>query len=337
MAITTRAGKGSRLTIEEMDENFNYLSANGIIPVRNEFYVDPTFTGTSTGSKAAPYKTIAAALAAAYSAGYNDSNPAFVVLLKSITENFTMSRGGIWLTSDYGTGTHGAVIITGTITVNGASTDLVENHFSISFLRIVAPANAAGVLFTGTNPQRLFMRDLWIDASGTTGSCVYADNSGTSSVAHLNVGHLTHSGTGDVYCFDVEKGSMYLTDIETSGSNVQVAKVASGTTLTLDSSEIDATGSAAIEVYGGTLVVTRSTINNTRSGGHGVACNTSGSIVTIGDCLFNINSAGGGKAVYGASATVSALYYQYVAFYPGSNRGISSGTISATALATTFV
>jgi hypothetical protein len=345
MGITTRDfgpyEKGAKLTIAEMDENFNYLNDYGVVTTENEYYVLAGFDGDhpSNGSKASPYPTIALARAAAEAAGHNDSNPAFIILLSNITENVTIGGGGVWLTSAHGTGTHGSFILTGTITINGASASLVSNHFSISNLRIVAPNNAPGILFTGSNPQRLFMRDLWIDASGTTGSCVTADNTGTGSVCHLNTGHLTHSGTGDVYCFKAEKGNMSLTDIETSGSNVQVAKVGLGVTLTLDSSEIDATGSAAIEVYGGTLVITRSTINNTQSGGHGIACSNSGSIVTVGECLFNISSLGvGGKAVFGSPATTSFLFYQYVAFVSGSNRGITaSPVITATALATTFV
>ena len=342
MGITTRQfgpnAKGSRLTTAEMDENFNYLNDYGVIATTNEYYVLAGFSGDSPsdGSKASPYPSVAAAISAAVADGHTNSNPAFIILLSTITENVTITQGGIWITTDYGTGTHGSVILNGTITINGGSAALSDNHFSISNLRIVAPINSPGVLFTGTNPQRLYMRDLWIDASGTTGSCIYADNTGTGSVCHLNTAHLTHSGSGDVYCFDAESGSMYLTDIETSGSNVQVAKVASGATLTLDSSEIDATGEAAIKVYGGILIVTRSTISNTKVRGHGIACKTSGSVVTIGDCLFNIDSDPDGKAVFGAAGTASTLYYQYIAFFPDSNRGISAGTITATPLETTF-
>jgi hypothetical protein len=105
----------------------------------------------------------------------------------------------------------------------------------------------------------------------------------------------------------------------------------------LDSSEIDATGKAAIEVYGGILVVTRSTIsNNAKLGNHGIACKTSESVVTIGDCLFNVIPNSNGKAVFGEPGTSSNLYYQYIAFFPDTNRGISAGTITAVPLETTF-
>jgi hypothetical protein len=342
MGITTRQfgpnAKGSRLTTAEMDENFNYLNDYGVIATTNEYYVLAGFSGDSPsdGSKAAPYPTIAAAISAADADGHTATNPAFIILLSDITESFTMIRGGIWLTSDYGTGTQGSVTLTGSITIDGGGNSLLNNHFSISNLRIVAPSSGKGIYFTGENPQRLYMRDLWIDASGTTGSCIYADNTGTGSVCYLNTAHLTHSGSGDVYCFDAEYGGMYLTDIETSGSNVQVAKVGANAVMTVDSSELDATGEAAFGVYGGVLVITRSTINNTFARGHGIACNTNGSLVTIGDCIFNIDPDNLGKAVFGKPGTSSNLYYQYIAFFPDSNRGISAGTITAVPLETTF-
>ena len=343
MGITTRQfgpnAKGSKLTTAEMDENFNYLNDYGVIATTNEYYVLAGFSGDSPsdGSKASPYPTIGEAISAAVADGHTVTNPAFIILLSTITEDVTITQGGIWITTDYGTGTHGSVILNGTITINGDDNRLTRNHFSISNLRIVAPIDSPGVLFTGENPQRLYMRDLWIDASGTTGSCIYADNTGTGSVCYLNTAHLTHSGSGGAYCFDAESGSMYLTDIEASGENVTVAKVASGATLTLDSSEIDVRGyEAAIEVYGGILTVTRSTISNAKARSHGIACKTSGSVVTITDCLFNIDPDADGKAVFGEPGTVSALYYQYIAFFPDSNRGITADTISATPLETTF-
>jgi len=342
MGITTRQfgpnAKGSRLTTAEMDENFNYLNDYGVIATTNEYYVLAGFSGDSPsdGSKAAPYPTIAAAISAADADGHTATNPAFIILLSNIAEDVTISTGGIWLTSDYGTGTQGSVTLSGSITINADDPRLSVNHFSISNLRIVAPSSGKGIYFTGENPQRLYMRDLWIDASGTTGSCIYADNTGTGSVCYLNTAHLTHSGSGDVYCFDAEYGGMYLTDIETSGSNVQVAKVGANAVMTVDSSELDATGGAAFGVYGGVLVITRSTINNTFARGHGIACNTNGSLVTIGDCIFNIDPDNRGKAVFGEPGTSSNLYYQYIAFFPDSNRGISAGTINAVPLQTTF-
>ena len=320
-----------------------YNSGGGGTPVntalKGTLYVDPSRTGetyTRTGNILTPFNTIGAAYAAAVSAGYNDSNPAFIILLGNTTENVTFTQGGIWLTS-FGSGTHGSYNITGSITFNGSAGSTVENHFMMANVRIIAPSDGKGIYSTGTNPQKVFLKDIWIDASGTTGAGIYIDNSGTGSTLHLNDGHLTHSGTGDVHCIDARTGGCYMTDIETSGSNVQVVRVGASAVVTLDSSEIDATGDAAIEVYGGVISVTRSIISNTKVNGHGIALNTSGSVATVGDCIFNINASGvtTGKAVYGVATT--ALYYQFITFYPGSNTSkTASPTLIATPLSTSF-
>jgi hypothetical protein len=323
------------------------LSVNTIIDgnvdlnesTKSTIYVDGTRTSEGynrTGNILTPFNTITDAYNAAVALGYNDSNPAFIVLLSNITENVTFTQGGIWLTS-IGSGTHGSYNITGTITFNGSASSTVENHFMMANVRIIAPSNGKGIYSTGTNPQKVFLKDIWVDASGTTGSGIYIDNSGSGSTLHLNDAHLTHSGTGDVYCVDARTGGCYMTDIETSGSNVQVVRVGATAVVTLDSSEIDATGDAAIEVYGGTIIVTRSIISNTKVNGHGIALNVSGSIATVGNCLFNINASGvtTGKAVYGVATTI--LLYQYLSFYPGSNTAkTASPTLVATALSTSF-
>jgi hypothetical protein len=300
----------------------------------NTFFVDPARVDsyTSTGTIYRPFKTITTAYNAAVAGGFTDANPAFIILMGNITESFTFTQGGIFLSSLTGSGSHtGAPIITGNITLNGSAGSLASNHFAISNLRIVAGASGKAVNFTGTNPQRLFMRDLWIDANGT-GVCLFADNTGTGSVCHMNVAHLTHSGTGDIYCVDATKGTITMTDIETAG-NVQVAAVRTGAVLTLDRSEIDANNGAALEVYGGTVSVTNSMIVNTQANGHGIALNTAGSVATLGNVVFNI-PAGSGKAIYSVAGTF--VYYQYLSFYPASNQGKSAvGTY--TALATTLV
>jgi hypothetical protein len=300
----------------------------------NTFFVDPNRVDayTSTGTIYRPFKTITTAYNAAVAGGFTDANPAYIILMGNITESFTFTQGGIFLSSFAGSGSHtGAPTITGNITINGSSASLSSNHFAISNLRLVAGASSKGINFTGTNPQRLFLRDLWIDANGA-GTCVFADNTGSGSVCHMNVAHLTHSGTGDIYCVDATKGTITMTEIETSG-NVQVAAVRTGAVLTLDRSEIDANNNAALEVYGGTVSVTNSLILNTQANSHGIALNTAGSVATLGNVLFNVPT-GTGKAIYSVAGTF--VYYQYLSFYPFSNRGKSAvGTY--TALETTLV
>jgi len=338
MGITTRQfgpyAKGSKLTTAEMDENFNYLNDYGVIATTNEYYVLAGFSGDSPsdGSKASPYPTIAAAISAADADGHNVTNPAFIILLSDITEDVVMTRGGIWLTSDYGTGTQGSVTLTGSITIEGGGLTLLNNHFSISNLRIVA--SLKGILFTGTNPQRLYMRDIWVEVSGLEDShCIYADNTGTGSVCYLNTAHLVHNGDG--YAFYANHGKMYLTDIETSGENIKGGRIGVDAIMTVDSSEL-VTAGEGFTIYG-ELIISRSTINSTSSGARGIGFYRNGSIATVVDCLFNVNE-DGGTAVYGEDGTTSFLYYQYITFSVDSSRILTaSPTITAVPLETTFV
>ena len=76
------------------------LSVNTIIDgnvdlnesTNSTIYVDSTRTSEGynrTGNILTPFNTITDAYNAAVASGYNDSNPAFIVLLSNITENVT--------------------------------------------------------------------------------------------------------------------------------------------------------------------------------------------------------------------------------------------------------
>jgi hypothetical protein len=295
----------------------------------NTYFVDAARTDSydATGTIIAPFLTINAAYNAAVTGGHNDSNPAYIVLLSNITENVTFTQGGIFLTA-FGSGTHGAVNLTGQITVNGSNASISENHFAISNIRIVAPSNGYGILCRGSNPQRVFLRDLWIDANGT-GACVKA-NGHNSTVCHLNTAHLTHSSTNDVYCVEAANGSVTMTDIETSGS-ITVASVSAGANLVLSGSEIDANNAAAVECYGGWVTLTNSILTNANTTGHGISMKVAGSLAILQNVLFQIQNGTGARAIYGVTGTV--CYYQYLTFYPGLNNKMSTA-VSNTAIGT---
>ena len=271
-------------------------TASDPIPT-NQFFVDPyrTHDYTPTGTISKPYWTIAAALTAIdtlITAGTivpAETNPVFVVLCGSITENVTLTKGHIFLTSFNG-GIHTPIYLFGTITINGANSTtsaLDANHFSIEGLSINAPAQQACIYFTGTNAQRLMVKDLWLTATGSqTGSTpftnaggygIYADctgiraSDGHKSSIHGNDIKVSHNGTGDVYCFKIgsNAGTARVTadfnNVETSGAT-QVAAVGSGCTLGFANSELDANGETCVEVYGlGQLSITGSTIQNVRT------------------------------------------------------------------------
>ena len=291
------------------------------------YYVDPLRTAnyTPTGTIIKPFANVTAAISAATAAGITDTNPAEVVLLNNITENITL-KPGIYLTS-LGTGTHGSPTITGSVTVSSSTGTLVTNHYSLSNLRITAPSGGHGVNFTGTAPQKLFMRDMWITASGTgTGDCIYMDNTDVTSTVQMDIAHLAHTGTGDVYCINVTKANCYVTDIETSGST-QVAAVQTGAVLTIDGSELDAVGDVVCETYGtGSLTITNSIINNTATNGNGIKINSAGSTVTLGNNLFNIPIGTGSAVYYNPAATLygSTLAFATLAFIPGTNTTVDA-------------
>jgi len=289
------------------------------------YYVDPLRTAnyTPTGTIIKPYGNVTAAIAAAVAAGITDANPAEVILLNNTTENITMAPG-VYLTSP-GTGTHGSPVITGSVTVTSSTGTLVTNHYSISNLRIVAPSNGHGINFTGSAPQKLFVRDVWIDASGT-GDCIYMDNSNATSTLQMDIAHLTHSGSGDIYCINVTAGNCYVTDIETSGAT-QVAAVQTGALLTINGSELDANGDVVCETYGtGSLTITNSILTNTATNGNGIKINSAGSTVTVGQCLFSIPVGTGSVVYYNPAATLlgSNIAFASISFLPGTNTTIDA-------------
>jgi hypothetical protein len=296
----------------------------------NVFYVDPSRssgTYTRTGTFDSPYNTVTTAISAAVTAGYVDGNPAEVILMGNTTENITLAPG-VYLTS-LGTGTHGSPNITGTVTVTSSTGTTVSNHYSISNLRIIAPTNGYCINFTGTAPQKLFVRDMWLDANGT-GAGIYMDNTGSGSTLQMDTAHLAHSGTGDVYCINVTKGGCYVTDIETSGA-VQVAAVQAGATLTIDSSELDANGDIVAETYStGQLTITNSVINQVKANATGIKMNSAGGVVTLGNNLITV-PAGTGYAVQGVSSTF--LFAANNVFTANTAR---STAITYTALSTTW-
>jgi hypothetical protein len=280
---------------------------------------NPDRTFTATGTYNSPFATITAAINAAVAAGHNDANSAVVILLANITENVTLAPG-VYLTS-LGTGTHGSPTITGTVTVTSSSGSTVTNHYSISNLRIVGPTDGKAIYFTGTAPQKLFVRDMWIDAHGT-GTGIYMDNTGSGSTLQMDIAHMYHDGSGDIYCIDVVNGGCYVTDIETSGAT-QVAAVRAGAVLTIDSSELDAVGDVVCETYGsGSVTITNSIINNTQANGNGIKLNNAGGVATLGNNLISV-PVGSGYAVQGVSGT---------ALYAANNVFLTANTARSTAI-----
>lgn len=295
------------------------------------FFVHPNpgRTFTATGTYNSPFVSVTAAIDAAVAAGHSDADSATVILLASITENITL-KPGIWLTS-LGTGTHGSPNITGTVTITSSTGTTVTNHHSISNLRIVAPTNGHCINFTGIAPQKLFVRDMWLDANGT-GDGLYMNNTGTGSTVQFDIGHLTHSGSGDVYCINVVNGGCYITDIETS-ITCQVAAVQTGAVLTINESELDASGDVVCGTYGtGALTITNSLITNTKNNANGIQINNAGGTVTLGNNVISLTGIGG----FAVQSPAGGIVYHAGTVFTGNNKRSSALGAGFIALPTTW-
>lgn len=318
------------------------------IPTSNRFYVNPWMINQNyepTGSVGLPFKTIAAAQAKIEELIADETiapvavDPVFIVLQGNITEDVTLTRGHVFIVGEYGT-IHAPLYLTGTITVNGSSTNFDDNHFSIQGLSIVTPTGSTGIYFTGTNPQLLQLQDLGLVISGN-GTGIIMDNTGSYnggwSICHGNNVKMEHSGTGDVYCIRAEHGTANFTGLETSVNGAeQIASASNGATLTIYDSILEAKGEVVVEAYDGgylTLVNCRiSNINNSDS--YGIWLHDTGCTAVLVNCYFSIVSgAANSRAVHGVSGTT--VNHSGTVFAPSTNRKIDT-TVSVNTLLTSF-
>jgi hypothetical protein len=282
------------MTVEDFANNILYEPTN-------QFFVDPNRTDSyvANGSIITPFKTISAAqtainnLIAEGVTIATELNPAFIRLQGAVTEDVTLTKGHIFLVGENGSIANPIYLI-GTITVNGDDTSasaLDNNHFSIQGITVLPNGSNNGIVFTGSNAQRLSLENIWVQVGGT-GTGILCNNTGVrisdgfKSRCYGTQIKISHTGSGDIYCFNIVQGSADFTFVDTSGAT-KVAVVQTGATLAFVQSQLNAKNEACLEVYGtGILSVTQSTI-------------------------ANINS----RAVHGILGT--AFFYAYNAYYPG--------------------
>lgn len=145
--------------------------AAAVAPFRATFHVDPLFTGAVfSGSASNPFKTVAAAFAAAATLGLT----AGIIRLApgiNLAENIVFpATGGMWaIISDDPTSTW-QTIITGTVTLNTSG----PCQFAIS--RIDVEGNVAGNISAGGTGQFNYMRfdDCFVDGTVTLTSSAAA-------------------------------------------------------------------------------------------------------------------------------------------------------------------
>ena len=299
-------------------------------PPDNHWYVNParTDTYTSTGSVAAPYKTVGAALSAIQDAlqtgivsftdnGDSIANPQFIILQSSTTENIGLTTGHIYIQGDTTSGSQMPIWIYGTVTINPTVGSLYQNRFGISNLGIVNTGSNPGIgtthslIVTGSAPLRCYLNDCNIIAGSTGNQAIFMDNSGTGTQLYAEVQQLSRAGTsGTDYVVKVSKGYAFFSNCSTSGSTATFNVSGIGT-LQIQYSKIESAGEACVKVDGGTAIVTSTSLTNTV--GHGVSM-TAGTLVTINNYFDIPTSPATNRAIAGVSGVTVLHSNTVVAF-----------------------
>jgi len=299
-------------------------------PPDNHWYVNPnrTDTYTSTGSVAAPYKTVGAALSAIQNAlqtgivsftdnGDSIANPQFIILQSSTTENIGLTTGHIYIQGDTTSGSQMPIWIYGTVTINPTVGTLYQNRFGLSNLGIVNTGSNPGIgtthslKITGSAPLRCYLNDCNIIAGSTGNQAIFMDNSGTGTQLYAEVQQLSRAGTsGTDYVVKVSKGYAFFSNCST-GSSTATFNVSGTGTLQIQYSKIESAGEACVKVDGGTAIVTSTSLLNTV--GHGVSM-TAGTLVTINNYFDILTSPASNRAIAGVSGVTVLHSNTVVAF-----------------------
>jgi hypothetical protein len=303
-------------------------------------YVDflRTDSYTEVGSRTYPYKTLAAAYASA-ELTVSDSNPKILVLLSGniVAENITFVKGHIFLVGENSSGTHAPIVFTGSLTFIGQSASISSNHFAVAGLQLLGVSGISVVAFSGSNPQRLFLKDVWITANGSSHG-ITMTNTGTGSTLHANDCKFSHNGAGHYHCLNIESGTANIDSSESSGATVGIVGILNGSCNITDS-DIQSAGDYAIDVYtAGTLSVANSKITTTKAESHGISLTAATAIAIVGNVSFSVKaSATTGRAINGvASSFPYGLYYGPVYFLPDGVGGTTNSKFS-TAMAKTAI
>ena len=301
-------------------------------PITSHIYVDPKRTDvyTATGSQLCPFLTLQAAYNAAELVA-SSSNPIFIVIVSDNTsataEAVTFSKGHIFLVGDNSSGTHAPIIFYGNLTFTGPNVSISENHFAVQGLELIGSSGTSVITFSGSYPQRLFLKDVWITANGSIHG-INMTNTGTGSTLHGNDFKLSHNGTGHYHCLNIAAGTANIDSLETSGVGVAAIGVDGGS-CNIRNSEIECGGTYAIDVYaGGTLTMATSMITTTAATSNGIILRAATAVAVIGTVSFRVPAGdAANRAISGVAGT--GLYYANLYFLPGYTDKISSAITSA--------
>jgi len=307
----------------------------------NRWYVDPIRTdivaGTATGSLANPFLTITEALAYIEAriadgslvisiSGSIITNPQFIVLVSSTTENVTLTRGNIFIIGDTPDAGHIPIWINGYVTITPADSSgnaINVNRFGLSHVAVKTDVANHSIELNGTNPAKVYLQDVYCYQGNATKSCVYANNTGTGSRVELYDCTMARA-SGSVFLIDIQRGFCFINNLETNGTG-QVLNQTNDSTGTMLSSSIDASNGAVVTLSGtvqwgmGQVI-----LNNTSTAANTYGVNMSGNAtMQFGVCTFNIPAGQATNRAIKGTANNVVLYANPI-FQYGTSNTISS-------------
>jgi hypothetical protein len=295
------------------------------VQTNSYFYVDATRTDSyiENGNILYPYKT----LSGAYNAAKNIAhfhNPTYITLLSPIAENLTIDKGYINLVGN-NTNKNDPIRITGSLVfaATGIGSTITDNNFSIAGLGVTATSNNKCILFSGNNPQRLFIQDCWLIAKDN-GTCLYSNNTNTTSRLQGDILKLSPEGVNTT-AIDIVSGTSSISFAETSSSASVLAYVRNNSTLNISNSQIETTGAKAFQVENtARLTLLNSVLTNTANPSTGIFLDASSTAVVVGSAISvpaNANS----YAINGVAN--SYLFYKNLYFSIDANGGSTESKI----------
>ena len=283
------------------------------VQTNSYFYVDATRTDSyiENGNILYPYKT----LSGAYNAAKNIAsfhNPTYITLLSPIAENLTIDKGYINLIGN-NTNKNDPIRITGSLVfaATGIGTTATDNNFSIGGLGVTATSNNKCILFSGNNPQRLFIQDCWLIAKDN-GTCLYSNNTNTTSRLQGDILKFSPEGVNTT-AIDIVSGTSSISFAETSSSASVLAYVRNNSTLNISNSQIETSGAKAFQVENAArLTLLNSVLTNTANPSTGIFLKDASSTAVVVGSAISVPANANSYAINGVA--YSYLFYKNLYF-----------------------
>ena len=283
------------------------------VQTNSYFYVDATRTDSyiENGNILYPYKTLSGAYNAAKNIAYFH-NPTYITLLSPIAENLTIDKGYINLVGN-NTNKNDPIRITGSLVfaATGIGSTITDNNFSIAGLGVTATSNNKCILFSGNNPQRLFIQDCWLIAKDN-GTCLYSNNTNTTSRLQGDILKLSPEGVNTT-AIDIVSGTSSISFAETSSSASVLAYVRNNSTLNISNSQIETNGVKAFQVENtARLTLLNSVLTNTANPSTGIFLKDAFSTAVVVGSAISVPANANSYAINGVAN--SYLFYKNLYF-----------------------